>query len=39
MTVFSVVRAIVVGAAGILKFTILSLIRAGRWLWDRVHLQ
>jgi hypothetical protein len=38
MTVFSVVRAIIVGLAGILKFATLSFLRAVRWLWDRAHL-
>jgi hypothetical protein len=36
---FAIVRSIVAGVFSIAKFIILSLLRVGRWCWDRIRLR
>jgi len=38
MNVFGTIRTIIVAVFSIVKFTILSILRLGRWCWDRIHL-
>jgi len=39
MSVFGIIRAVVLGVFSIFKFAILSVLRLGRWCWDRIHLK
>jgi len=38
MTALSVLSALVGSALGVLKFILLSALRAGRWVWDKARL-
>jgi len=38
MNAFAAIRAIIVGALSLVKLAVLSILRLGRWCWDRIHL-
>jgi hypothetical protein len=38
MSILSVISVLVGSALGVLKFILLSALRAGRWVWDKAHL-
>ena len=39
MNAFGAIRAIIVGVLSLVKLTVLSVLRLGRWCWDRIHLR
>ena len=39
MNTYGVVRTLVSGVFSVAKFIILSILRLGRWCWDRVHVR
>ena len=39
MNLSRMVRAILNGVFWVVKFTILSILRLGRWCWDKIHLK
>jgi len=36
---FGIVRAIISGLFAVAKFAVLSILRIGRWCWDRIHIK
>jgi len=39
MKAFTVVRAVVIGIITMVKFVVLSILRLGKWCWDRINLR
>jgi len=39
MRLSSIARDMVVGVFALGKFIVLSVLRLGRWCWDRIHLR
>jgi len=39
VNVFGIIRSIIFAVFTIVKFTILSVLRLGRWCWDRIRMK
>ena len=39
MNAFTVIRGVVIGIFTVAKFIVISILRLGRWCWDRINLR